>query len=123
MRVIVAGLGVQGYKRRRHAGADYVASVDPANSEAEYRLLEDVPLNAFDAVLACVPDKPKAELISYCLQNGKHVLVEKPLWAEDDLTILQLEALSRRKGLICYTAYNHRFEPHYMRMGDLIASG
>ena len=44
MRVVVAGLGVQGHKRRRVAGADFVAAVDPVNPEAEYRAIEDVPL-------------------------------------------------------------------------------
>ena len=44
MRVVVAGLGVQGHKRRRVAGADFVAAVDPVNPQAEYRAIEDVPL-------------------------------------------------------------------------------
>ena len=26
-------------------------------------------------------------------------------------------------GAVCYTAYNHRFEPHYVRMRDLVKSG
>ena len=30
---------------------------------------------------------------------------------------------ARRNGVVCYTAYNHRFEPHFVRMRDLIASG
>ena len=34
MRVIVVGLGVQGYKRRAVAGADFVGAVDPVNEEA-----------------------------------------------------------------------------------------
>jgi predicted dehydrogenase len=123
MRVIVAGLGVQGHKRRRFAGADYVASVDPANPEADFRALQDVPLGSYDAVLACIPDEPKRELLTYCLENGKHVLVEKPLWVDGEDGIRALEALAVRKGVVCYTAYNHRFEPHYVRMRDLIASG
>jgi hypothetical protein len=45
MRAIVIGLGVQGYKRRRVAGLDFVASVDPVNAEADYRDLADVPLD------------------------------------------------------------------------------
>ena len=122
MRVIVAGLGVQGYKRRKHAGKDFVASVDPVNQEAEYRNIADVPLNSYDAVLACIPDEPKVELLSYALSNGKHVLVEKPLWAASDEEIIELEQLARKKKALCYTAYNHRFEPHYMRMRDLITS-
>jgi predicted dehydrogenase len=50
------------------------------------------------------------------------VLVEKPLAAEREDDILELEARARRAGVVCYTAYNHRFEPHYVRMRDLIAS-
>lgn len=123
MRVIVAGLGVQGYKRRRIAGPDFVAAVDPVNREAQFRAIEDVPLADYDAVLACIPDEPKDDLLTYCLENGKHVLVEKPLWVKHEAQILALEALARRGGLVCYTAYNHRFEPHYVRMRDLIASG
>ena len=59
MRVVVAGLGVQGQKRRRVAGTDFVAAVDPVNGEAKYRAIEDVPLNSYDAVLACIADEPK----------------------------------------------------------------
>jgi len=123
MRVIVAGLGVQGRKRRRFAGADYVASVDPANQEADYRTLPDVPVGSYDAVLACIPDEPKLELVHYCIENGKHVLVEKPLWTPRDEDIQQLERAARSRNVVVYTAYNHRFEPHFVRMRDLIASG
>jgi predicted dehydrogenase len=123
MRVVVAGLGVQGHKRRKFAGSDYVASVDPVNQEADYRSLADVPLDVYDAVLACIPDAPKAELLSYCVANGKHALVEKPLSLERDNDFVDLEKRARRAGTVVYTAYNHRFEPHYVRMRELIASG
>ncbi|MBI3041327.1 MAG: Gfo/Idh/MocA family oxidoreductase [Betaproteobacteria bacterium] len=123
MRVIVVGLGVQGHKRRKHAGRDCVASVDPQNREADHRRVEDVPLSVYDAALVCVPDEPKVALLRYLIGNGKHVLVEKPLWAVRDADIAALEALARRRGVVCYTAYNHRFEPHYVRMRDLVRSG
>jgi predicted dehydrogenase len=123
MRVIVVGLGVQGYKRRKFAGADFVAAVDPVNAEAQYRDVREVPLKTYDAVLACIPDGPKIEVLSYLLSHGKHVLVEKPLWAESDDEIARLEHLAQSKGALCYTAYNHRFEPHYVRMRDLVRSG
>jgi predicted dehydrogenase len=123
MKAIIVGLGVQGHKRRKFAGSDYVASVDLVNREAEYRTVEDVPLSSYDAALVCVPDEPKVEVLSYLLKNGKHVLVEKPLWAADDRQIGTLEQLARAKGVVCYTAYNHRFEPHYVRMHNLVASG
>jgi scyllo-inositol 2-dehydrogenase (NADP+) len=123
MRVIVAGLGVQGRKRRHFAGTDFVASVDPVNQEAEYRSLRDVPVNRYDAVLACIPDEPKLDLVRYCIDQGKHVLIEKPLWTPRDEDIRQLEHSARASGVVVYTAYNHRFEPHFVRMRDLISSG
>jgi len=123
MRVLVVGLGVQGHKRRRVAGADFVAAVDPFNTDAEYRRIEDVPLAKYDAALACVPDEPKVALLEFLLSQGKHALVEKPLWAADDRDITRLAALAKQNRAVCYTAYNHRFEPHFLRMRDLIRSG
>ena len=123
MRVIVVGLGVQGHKRRRFVGADYVGSVDPFNEDADYRDIRDVPLESFDAALCCVPDDPKIELLTYLAENGKHALVEKPLWAADVGAIRTLEALAQKKSVVIYVAYNHRFEPHFVRMRDLIVSG
>src|SRR4051812_36112087 len=123
MRGVVAGLGVQGHKRRRVAGRDFVAAVDPVNPDAKYRSIADVPLGDYDAVLACIPDEPKIEMLDYLLSNGKHVLVEKPLWADAEQDIARLDATAKSKRAVCYVAYNHRFEPHFVRMRDTIASG
>lgn len=123
MKAIVVGLGIQGHKRRRFAAGDFVAAVDPVHPEAQYRDVADVPLADYDAALVCTPDEPKVELLKYLLGNGKHVLVEKPLWAARATDIVELEAIARRKSVFCYTAYNHRFEPHFVRMRDVLAGG
>ncbi|MEX2528457.1 MAG: Gfo/Idh/MocA family oxidoreductase [Gemmatimonadota bacterium] len=123
MRAIVVGLGIQGHKRRHYAGADYVAAVDPVNREAEYRTVEEVPLGSYDAALVCIPNAPKVEVLTHLLKSGKHVMVEKPLRALDDGQIEELAELARAAGVVCYTAYNHRFEPHFIKMRDVIASG
>ncbi len=115
MRVIVVGLGVQGRKRQRIAGADVVATVDTA-LPADYSSVEQVPLDGYDAALLCVPDAAKPALLSYLLERGKHVLVEKPLLMGSDAELLRLESVARRQRAVCYTAYNHRFEPHFVRM-------
>ena len=94
-----------------------------SNPEADYRELETCRSDSYDAALCCIPDEPKIQLLRYLLGNGKHVLVEKPLWARRDEDIDELQALRARTGAVCYTAYNHRFEPHFVRMRDLIASG
>src|SRR5438046_1884817 len=122
MRVIIAGMGVQGRKRKEICGPDFAGYVDPHVSDADYKTIRDVPLADYDAVLACVPDKPKADLLEYCLKNGKHALVEKPLWA-DAAAFKKLTEIARANNAVCYTAYNHRFEPHFARMKALIQSG
>lgn len=114
---------MQGRKRKEICGNEFVAYVDPHLPEAEYRTLQDVPLDAYDAVLACIPDEPKIALLDYALSNGKHVLVEKPLWAAEESAFSRLTALARQHNAVCYTAYNHRFEPHFMRMKALLDSG
>ena len=123
MRAVVVGLGVQGRKRRAVAGTEAVATVDTVNPEANYKRIQDVPLGSYDAALVCTPDEPKLEVLAHLLANGKHVLVEKPLWAPTEGDIESLQGMARAGGAVCYTAYNHRFEPHYVRMRDLLASG
>jgi len=123
MRSIVVGYGVQGKKRLHFAGPDAAGIVDPFYDKADWRDVRDVPLGSYDAALVCTPDEPKFEILRHLLENGKHVLVEKPLFVRDDNQILELERLARATGAYCYTAYNHRFEPHYVRMRDLIRSG
>jgi scyllo-inositol 2-dehydrogenase (NADP+) len=123
LRVVVVGLGVQGQKRRLVAGPDVVATVDPVHPDATYRALDDVPLGSIDAALVCTPDQPKLPLLTHLLSHGKHVLVEKPLLSADPAALTALARMARERGLACYTAYNHRFEPHFVRMRDAIASG
>jgi scyllo-inositol 2-dehydrogenase (NADP+) len=123
MRVIIVGLGIQGRKRRAVAGADAVATVDPAVGEADFRSVQQVPLAAYDAALVCTPDEAKLDLLAYLLENGKHVLVEKPLLAEDPAALERLRAAAAQSGAVCYTAYNHRFEPHFVRMKQTIEAG
>jgi scyllo-inositol 2-dehydrogenase (NADP+) len=123
MRVVVVGLGIQGKKRLAVAGDDGVATVDPAIDGATYRNVRDAPLSSYDAALVCTPDNAKLELLTYLLSNGKHALVEKPLLAADTTELNRLQQIAETNGAICYTAYNHRFEPHFIRMKETIDSG
>lgn len=120
MRVVVVGLGVQGRKRCEVAGTDVVATVDPVVGDASHQTLQAVPLHSYDAVVLCVPDAAKADLIRQALQNSKHVLVEKPLLGNRNLDLKALEIEARQRAVIIYTAYNHRFEPHIVRACELL---
>jgi scyllo-inositol 2-dehydrogenase (NADP+) len=121
-RLLVVGLGVQGRKRLRVAAADAVGTVDPAAAGADWKRLADVPLDAYDAAALCVPDSAKAKALAHLLAAGKHVLVEKPL-SLAPVSLARLQRTARGAGAYCMTAYNHRFEPHFERMRETIASG
>ena len=123
MRFLIVGYGVQGKKRLHIAGSEGVGVVDPVAAQAQFRDVREVPLEHYDGALVCTPDEPKMALLTYLLGHGKHVLVEKPLHAQREEDLIELERLARSKGAVCYTAYNHRFEPHYVRMRDLVRSG
>lgn len=144
MRVVIVGLGIQGRKRLAVAGADVVAIVDPAVSTATYDTIEDVPVDDYEAALVCTPDAAKFDVVRSLLEHGKHVLVEKPLLAPEpgypaarrggrgnpvaegggatELNRLrELADLAQAMGVVCYTAYNHRFEPHIARLKTILA--
>ena len=123
MRVIVVGLGVQGQKRKAVAGKEVVATVDPFHADANYKHVVDVPLESYDAALLCIPDEPKIGIIDYLLGHCKHLLVEKPLFAAKPADLIRLKDLAEKNRTVCYTAYNHRFEPHFAHMREAISSG
>ena len=123
MRIIVVGLGNQGRKRLAIAGEDAVTTVDPFNPRADFRSVESVPLPAYDAALVCTPDEAKIPLLTYLLSHGKHVLVEKPLIADDNSQMRELERLAQANGAACYTAYNHRFEPNLAKLNEVLQRG
>lgn len=123
MKVIVVGLGIQGRKRAKFAGADLVATIDPVNPDANFKSLDQIPPADYDAALICTPDAPKPAIIAGLLQNRKHVLVEKPLLGDANHSLEQLKTLAERNHTACYTAYNHRFEPQILRLKQTLDAG
>lgn len=101
-------------------GEEVVATVDPIVPTARYKTIEEVPLDSYDAALVCTPDSAKFAILTYLLARGKHALVEKPILADNEKEIRELIDLSQKHGATCYTAYNHRFEPHIVRVKELL---
>ena len=119
----MVGMGVQGSKRVLIAGEDIVATVDPVIESAEFKAVEEVPLEIFDAALVCTPDVQKVDILSYLLNSDKHILVEKPLLGYNQSDLCDLKKLAEATGTTCYTAYNHRFEPNIIRIKEVLDSG
>jgi scyllo-inositol 2-dehydrogenase (NADP+) len=123
MKCVIIGLGIQGKKRMAIGGSDIVATVDPVAPLADYKTIEQVPLDTYQAALVCTPDSTKLPILEFLLSNGKHLLVEKPLLAEKPSQLLKLKELASKQKLACYTAYNHRFEPHIVRLKKTLEAG
>lgn len=121
-RVVVVGMGVQGKKRAKFAFNDLVAKVDvdKNNLDADYNNLNDISHKDYDAVLLCAPDDVKYEILKTILNSKKHVLVEKPLFVKNKEELVELQNIANRNKVILYTAYNHRFEPHFINMKNLL---
>ena len=123
MRIVVVGFGVQGKKRLRVAGNEAVGIVDPFATEANWKDIRQVPLDLFDGAIVSTSDEPKLEILDYLARNGKHALIEKPLYAKSEADLASLQKVANETNAVLVTAYNHRFEPHFVRMRDLIISG
>ena len=121
-KLIIIGYGVQGKKRAKIAGKSVVAIVDIDDKSSHYRDVKDVPLDEYDVAFVCTSDEAKIEIIKYLLSNKKHVLVEKPILSSDYNEFDEIQNLAKINNVVCYTAYNHRFEPHYIRMAELLKS-
>jgi scyllo-inositol 2-dehydrogenase (NADP+) len=122
MKIAIVGVGNQGKKRMRIAADDVVCSVDPYNTDAQYREIKDVPLDDYEAALVCTSDEVKLQVVEYLIAHGKHVLVEKPMLASAGELRL-LKALVLENDVTFYTAYNHRFEPHIGEVKAILDSG
>jgi scyllo-inositol 2-dehydrogenase (NADP+) len=122
MRYVVVGYGNIGAKRKQLLGVRCVATVDPYNAAADYRVLEECPLDHYDAVVLSVPNALKIAMLDFLLNRGKHALVEKPLVFPDEATAHSLQHTAEDTGAIWYTSYNFRFEPHIVRLRQLLAA-
>ena len=123
MKVIIVGYGIQGKKREFYLkNYEFICSVDPYSDKSKYKYIQEVPINTYDTVFICTPDKEKIKIIEYCIKNKKNCLIEKPFPICNQKKIKDLENLSNKNKTVCYVAYNHRFEPYIDKINNLIKS-
>jgi len=121
MKFVIVGMGVQGQKRKKILGKAFKYSVDKFK-KADYKFIDQIPSNEYDAVIACVPDSEKLKIVKFCIENKKHILIEKPFFIPTSKIVQYMKKKMKQNKVVCYTAYNHRFEPHFKKMKDLIDS-
>ena len=137
IRLGFAGLGLAGAFMIRaaavHPRIALCAAMDPLErprqafardfSAPTYERFEDLCRDhSIEAIYIASPHQYHARQAVEALQNGKHVLVEKPL----ALTLADCDRVietAERSGLNVVVGHTHAFDPNIRRMRDLIEGG
>ena len=137
MRVGIIGAGLQGNRRsqpmvgmpdteiviitaRERLGAEPLAARIGCEAGAGWE--EVVCRKDIDAIIVCTPPDTHAAITLAALEEGKHVLCEKPLAR----TVAEGEAMvaaARRKGLTLKCGFNHRHHPAITNAKKLLDEG
>jgi predicted dehydrogenase len=119
--LVRAGFTVQAVGSRSQASADaFAAKFGIPTAHSSYEALAADP--EVDIVYIATPHPFHAANARLALNNGKHVLIEKPLTlnAREAREITELAA---SKGLLVLEAMWTRFLPHMQRIREIIAAG
>jgi UDP-N-acetyl-2-amino-2-deoxyglucuronate dehydrogenase len=93
--------------------------LEASTFDSHRRLLEEADVDLVDV---CTPPSTHAEIAVDALQNGRNVVVEKPMAASLDECDAMLHAKSDSGKLLAVIAQN-RFRTEMMRLKRLLASG
>jgi predicted dehydrogenase len=136
VRLGIVGCGLIGRKRAavaRALGHEVVAVADTANEralslavEAGARAVEDwqeIPGTAgVDAVVVATSHDWLSPIAVACLDQRKHVLVEKP-GGRDLAGVAAIAEAARRNGRVAKIGFNHRFHPGLIAAKELVTGG
>ena len=91
---------------------------DAAVDVADYREL----LGKVDGVIIATPPASHFPIAKWCLENGLHVLCEKPL-TESAAEARELVTLAKQNGVALAVNQTRRFFPTYQKIRELIKDG
>jgi len=125
LRIGIIGTGLQGRRRaealRQFDDAQLIAVSSNLPAQAR-RLAEDMKCELMDdwdklvirqdidVIIVCTPPDCHLPMCNAALENGKHVLCEKPL-ARNPEEAEQITKLAQKKGLKLKCGFNHRHHP------------
>lgn len=133
MRIGIIGCGLIGTKRARAAKGHQICLVADVQRHCAERLAsefdarvaknwEDVITADLDAIIVSTTHDALAEITLASLEQGKHVLVEKPAGRTAAEVIPVLEAAAQRRRIV-KVGFNHRFHPAMLKARAIVDSG
>lgn len=87
-----------------------------------FNTVTDVPLDDFDGFTVATPAETHVDVGSYLLENGKHVLIEKPI-ALNTKDALHLKQLADKNEVNLMVGHVLLFHPAIIKIKELIESG
>lgn len=102
-------------ERSKNEAQEFDPNIGNARSVEE--LLSD---ESIDLVFICTPNETHFPYAMDALENGKHVVIEKPFSATEE-EARQLVALAEQKGLILTAYQNRRWDSDFLTIKKLIA--
>ena len=89
------------------------------NARSVDELLSD---ESIDLVFICTPNETHFPYAMDALENGKHVVIEKPFAATEE-EAMQLFAKAEEKGLVLTAYQNRRWDSDFLTLKKLLAEG
>ncbi len=133
--VAIIGCGLIGNKRAKVLGpAKLVAAVDPISARAEQLAAAHVGciaaadweafVNRPDVhiVIVATTNDQLAPITLAAIQNGKHVLVEKPA-ARSAAELRPVVEAAAASSVVVRVGFNHRFHPALLKSREIVDSG
>lgn len=135
MRVAIIGCGLIGYKRARALSGNRLVAVADTHLTRAQQLAAQFPgclastewrsvveRDDVDLVIVATTNDALTPVSLAAVQNGKHVLVEKP-GARNAGELSPLVAAARTAGVIVKVGFNHRFHPAFQKAKQLFEGG
>ena len=104
-------------ERSKNEAQEFDPSIENARSVDE--LLSD---DSIDLVFICTPNDTHFPYAMDALENGKHVVIEKP-FASTENEARQLAELAERKGLILTAYQNRRWDSDFLTIKKILSEG
>ena len=137
VRIGVIGLGMMGKRHARQLADGLVprallsavcnrseAAMQEFPSVAHFKdAAQLIRSGAIDAVLIATPHFSHTPIAIDALENGLHVLVEKPIGVHKNECLRLLAAHAGREQRVCAAMFNQRTDPFYQEIRRLVRSG
>lgn len=126
IRVAIVGLGGMGRRWAKVAGTYHGSClnliIDADKNKSKEADLKALASPEIDAVVVATPNVFLAPITKFALQNGKHVLCEKPAGVNSKEIGKNID-ISRKNDLTYMVGFNHRFHPALARAKQLVSRG